>query len=114
MINVIVVPEKDEFEKDVLVGEVIYINEELGRPNLEGWNAKYIAPFLLREQKVFRIYEILSCIHVKPSYEIYLGNSYIVAADWNNMNQVRRFEYHPLNEFGFTEIKKGFLIPILI
>lgn len=112
MINVIVVPETDKFREDLFHGEQIYINDTLGEPNLKNRNVGYIAPFLLKEQKVLRIYEILEMRHVPPSYEIYLGNSYLVHGGWDNMGQHRKFEYHSLNEFGFQESQKGFLIPL--
>ncbi len=110
MINVIVVPETDEFKHDLFHGEEIYINDALGEPNLANRNVKYIAPYLLKEQRVLRVYEILEMRHVPPSYEIYLGNSYRVKnGGWNAMGQHRKFEYHALDKFGFKEIEKGFL-----
>lgn len=111
MVNVIVVPETDEFREDLFHNEVIYINQELGKPNLKGRNVKFIAPFLLREKKVLRVYQILDMKHVPPSYEIYLGNSFLVQVPWNNMNQHTRFEYHSLNDFNFIELIDGFLFP---
>ena len=111
MVNVIVVPETAEFSEDLFQGEVIYINEKLGEPNLKGRNVRYIAPFLLNEQRVLRLYEILEVRHVPPSYEIYLGNSFLVKEMWNKMNQHRKFEYHSLDEFNFIELTEGFLFP---
>ena len=111
MINVMVVPETDDFREDLFHGEVIYINEKLGEPNLEGRNVRYIAPFLMKEQKVLRLYEILDIKHISPSYEIYLGNSFLVHEAWDKMNNRRRFEYHPLSEFNYIELKEGFLFP---
>lgn len=113
MINVIVVPETDEFREDLFHNEVIYINEALGQPNLEGRTVKYIAPFLLTEKKVLRLYHILDIKHISPSYEIYLGNSFLMEEPWDNMGQRRKFEYHPLREFKFIELKEGFLFPRL-
>ena len=111
MISVIVVPETDEFKNDLFHGETIYINEALGEPKLKERNAKYLAPYLLTEQCVLRIYEILDMKHVPPSYEIYLGNSFLVQGKWNKINQPRKFEYHKLEEFNFIELKDGFLFP---
>ena len=111
MISVIVVPETDEFKHDLFHGETIYINETLGEPKLKERNAKYLAPYLLTEQCVFRLYEILDMKHVPPSYEIYLGNSFLVEGKWNKINQPRKFEYHKLEEFNFIELKDGFLFP---
>lgn len=112
MSKVIVVPETDEFREALFHGEQIYINDALGEPNLAYHDAKYIAPFLLKEQQVLRVYEILEMRYVPPSYEIYLGNSYLVRGGWNNMGQHRKFEYHSLDEFGFRETQPGFLLPL--
>ena len=112
MIKVIVVPETDKFKHDIFHGEEIYINKALGEPNLKYHNAKYVAPYLLNEQKVLRVYQILSINPISGSYEIYLGNSYVVDGGWNGMGQHRKFEYHPLEKFGFKEIQNGFLVPL--
>ena len=111
MKNVIVVPETDDFIGDLFNKEIIYINEALGEPQLKNNNADYIAPYILAEQRVLRVYEILEMRHVAPSYEIYLGNSFLVRGGWNGMGQHRKFEYHPLDKFNFKEIQLGFLIP---
>ncbi len=112
MSNVIVVPEKSEFWEDLFQGEVIYINENLGEPQLESRGVRYIAPYLLDADRVFRVYHISEIRYVKPSYEIYLGNSFLVQNEWRNMGQTRRFEYHRLSDFGFVEQRPGFLLPI--
>lgn len=111
MSNVIVVPEKREFWEDLFQNEVIYINENLGEPKLDVRNTRYIAPYLIDEQRALRVYHILEMRHVPPNYEIYLGNSFLVTNDWNNVAQGRRFEYHPLVSFGFIEVQPGFLSP---
>ena len=111
-ITVIVVPETDEFRNDLFHDEQIYINDALGEPNLSYHNTKYIAPFLLTEQRVLRVYEILEMRHVPPSYEIYLGNSFLIHGGWNAMGQHRKFEYHTLDKFGFREAQPGFLLPL--
>ena len=87
MINVIVVPETDAFREDLFHGETIYINEALGEPNLKGRNVRYVAPYLMKEQRVLRLYQIIDMKHVKPSYEIYLGNSFLLKQPWNNLNR---------------------------
>jgi len=112
MSNVIVVPEKDNFRQDIFEGEVIYINESLGQPDLSRHNVSYAAPYLFNERRVLRVYHILEMRHVAPNYEIYLGNSFLVNPSWNDLNQNRRFEYHPLASFRFREERPGFLLPL--
>lgn len=111
MISVIVVPETDEFKNALFHGEKVYINEALGEPQLKTKNAKYLAPYLLTEKCVLRLYEIIEMKHIPPSYEIYLGNSFLVTEKWDKINQPRKFEYHKLEEFNFIELKDGFLFP---
>lgn len=109
MINVIVVPEKEEYIEHVSHRNIVWINKDLGTPNLEGRNAKYLVPFWCTNENrgAKRIYHILD---IKDN-EITLGNSFVINKDWDNMGQYRKFEYHPLESFDFIEVKDGFLIP---
>ncbi|MGD0712357.1 MAG: hypothetical protein ABR968_14370 [Bacteroidales bacterium] len=106
MINVIVVPETDKYKFDVSHDSVVYINPELGEPNLEGRNAKYLAPYWIAEQCVNRIFHIVGI----EENEITLGNSFVLDENWDKMEQHRRFEYHSLESFDLVEIKDGILI----
>jgi len=107
MINVIVVPENDEFKYDVTHNLVVYINKDLGQPRLEDRNVKYLAPFWLNKDEygVDRLYHIT----LVEDNVIYLGNSFILEEKWNRAGQTRKFEYHPLESFNFVEIKEGLL-----
>ena len=115
-VNVIVVPEKREYIHDTTYLNEIYVNKKLGKPNLKGNNAKYIAPFWLDEdeQGVNRIYHILDDEprEEKDAYVIPLGNSFVLEKKWNSMGNHRKFEYHSLNKFGFAEIKDGLLLKL--
>lgn len=110
-INVIVVPETDEYKFGTYQDNVIWINKTLGRPDLNGWDARYIAPFWLSGSNigVDRVFEIINISEGENVYEIYLGNSFVVE-NWDKMHQHRRFEYHPLRSFNLIEIKSGLLL----
>ena len=114
MIKVIVVPETENFKLDVSQGEEIWINANLGVPNLDGHNARYIAPCWITENfcGVNRIYHITDTHQDTEAHTIYLGNSFVLPRIWNNMGQSRRFEYHDLSVFGMRELQNGILIPI--
>ena len=114
MINVIVVPEIEDFIRDVTYEEVIWINKALGVPKLEEKNAKYIAPFWITDKfrGVNRIYHINDAYVTKNgTFEFVLGNSFILTNVWDSMGNPRKFEYHKLSSFGMLEIKEGLLIP---
>lgn len=110
MPNVIVVPETEDFQLDVSHRNLIWINKNLGVPRLKEWNAQYLAPFWTGPVGgVKRVYHIVDVRSAGDSTEIELGNSFVVSSKWKNMGQPRRFEYHSLDEFGFSEIKPGLL-----
>ena len=113
-INVIVVPENPQFIQDATYYHQIYINSELGKPNLEGRNAKYVAPYWLEEQGVNRVYYIeqMDLSDDKTCWILTLGNSFVLDKKWNEMGSHRKFEYHDLAGFGFVEIKDRLLLQI--
>ena len=109
-IHVIIVPEKDEYAEDLFYYDTVYINPALGKPRLKERNAKYLAPLLLsnEEHSVTRIFHILEFDKVKSI--IIVGNSFVLDKPWNQIGQNRRFEYVPLEDFGFVEINNGILM----
>jgi len=116
MINVIVVPETNEFEQFVLHDNVVWINAKLGKPNLKDHNVHYLAPFWITDKfrgvnRIFHIQKVEYFKDEQTSATIYLGNSFILPKVWNNMNQPVRFEYHHLESFNVIEVKEGLLIP---
>jgi hypothetical protein len=112
MINVIVVPENDDFKHDATQNLVVYINKALGIPKLKDHNAKYLAPFWLKEGYVDRLYHIVKVSENESdnAIVIYLGNSFILKEKWKKNRQTQRFEYHPLKSFNFVEITDGLLL----
>ena len=112
MIQVIVVPQTDEFKEDVSHNDMVYINLNLGEPNLGGRDARYAAPCWLYADKpgVRRVYQILSTFTDGQSTVLRLGNSFLLDEVWNDMGQSRRYEYHPLKNFGYVEVQKGHLM----
>lgn len=110
MTNVIVVPETEEYRLDVSHGDLVWINRQLGVPQLEANDTRYLAPFWIGEEGVNRIYHIVDVRDAGESTEIGLGNSFVLPSRWTNIGQRRRFEYHPLADFGFLEIRPGLLI----
>ena len=112
MTQVIVVPETDEYTHPVSHESEVWINSKLGTPDLAGRDAKYLAPYWITEKfrGVDRVYHILN---VSKSADgttlIQLGNSFVTSEPWDNMGQLRKFEYHDLSEFGFLEIEDGLL-----
>ncbi|GIM54572.1 hypothetical protein [Capnocytophaga cynodegmi] len=116
-VNVIVVPQSDEYTFDVSHNGTVWINGNLGTPRLDERNVKYLAPYWLNPDNrgVYRIYHILE--HYKlnnenNTYEIILGNSFVLDNKWDNVGNSRRFEYHKLKDFGFVEIKDGLLLDV--
>jgi len=112
MLTVLVVPQTEEFRIDILQRGLIYINNNLGVPNLEGRVAQYAAPCWLYGDRpgVHRLYHITGSYQDGQSTVLTLGNSFVLPQTWNNMGQPRRFEYHPLAGFGFVEVQPGFLL----
>lgn len=110
MINVIVVPETEQFKMDVSHENVVWVTRNLGIPDLEGRNAKYFAPYWITDKfrGVNRVFHIEDFFTYEKVSEIYLGNSFIIPL-WNKMGQYRRFEYHSLDSFGLKEIQPGIL-----
>jgi hypothetical protein len=112
MIQVIVVPETGEFIHDVSHENVVWINASLGVPNLDGRNARYLAPCWLTEgfRGVNRVFHIRSVTTIENgNTEIALGNSFVLDQVWDEMGSPRKFEYHPLEAFGFEELEDGLL-----
>ena len=111
---VIVVPETENFKLDVSHGEEIWITSNLGVPNLGGHDARYVAPCWNTEDfcGVNRIYHIGNTHSDTNVFTIYLGNSFVLPEIWNNMGQLRRFEYHDLTVFGLRELQDGILVRI--
>jgi len=111
-INVIVVPETEDFSHHVSHENVVWINKNLGTPKLKERNVKYVAPFWLSEENkgVDRIYHIKE---VRNGNELVLGNSFVLSEIWSAMGNHRKFEYHPLESFNFVEISDGLLIPYI-
>ena len=115
MVNVIVVPEKNKYIKEISHDNVIWINSKLGKPNINGRNVKYVAPFWLgsKNKGVNRIYHITSYKTLASgTTEIKLGNSFIVDPVWDKMGSHRKFEYHSLSSFDYVEITAGLLLLI--
>lgn len=112
MISVLVVPQTEEFRPDILQEDLIYINNRLGIPNLDGRVARYAAPcWLYGDQPgVHRLYHITGSYQDGQSTVLTLGNSFVLPDAWRNMGQHRRFEYHALSGFGFVEVQPGFLL----
>lgn len=112
MPQVMVVPETEEYEFHVSHENVVWITKTLGVPQLDNREARYLAPLWIKEPAgVTRIYHIISLNDAGESTEIALGNSFVLTSPWNAPGQRRRFEYHPLAEFGLLEICPGLLFP---
>lgn len=112
-IGVIVVPEVNEFTEELFHLNSVWINKNLGKPDLQGRNAKYLVPYWLKNPEgANRIFHIVGdIIEHDECYEIKLGNSFLLANQWGQMSQKRRFEYWDLSEFDFVEICPGLLTP---
>jgi hypothetical protein len=59
MISVIIVPETEDFEFNVSHENVIWINENLGKPQLGSRNTNYCIPFWIKEGYANRIFHII-------------------------------------------------------
>ena len=112
MISVIVVPETEDFEFNVSHENVIWINENLGNPQLVKRNTNYCIPFWIKEGYANRIFHIIDFKFNKKERYIKLGNSFLLPTIWKKIGQNRRFEYHNLKDFGLTEITPGIVIPL--
>ena len=113
MPNVIVVPETEDFRIDVSHHSRVWINTALGVPQLEGRDARYVAPCWLGESPgVNRVYHVLSLAPIEEATELVLGNSFVVNPIWDQMGQHRRFEYHDLRAFNLAEIRPGLLLDL--
>ena len=112
MISVIVVPETEDFEFNVSHENVVWINENLGIPQLEARNTNYLIPFWIKEGIANRIFHILDYKFDGTDRFIRLGNSFVLPKTWKKTGQNRRFEYHELKEFQLTEVCPGILVPI--
>jgi hypothetical protein len=114
MSTVIVVPETDGFKLDVSHNDTVWINSNLGVPDLAARGTGYLAPcWLTSPRGVRRIYHILSATPgsgTTPTV-IRLGHSFVLGQLWDRMGQHRRFEYHPLSAFGMRETSPGMLGP---
>lgn len=112
-VNVLIVPETDDFKIHVSHGNIVWVNKNLGKPKLGEWNAKYLAPFWLLDKKgINRIYHILSMNPTGDAYEFKLGNSFILNIPITEISQKRAFSYKSLREFNFVEINDGLLVSI--
>ena len=112
MTQVIVVPETADFTHHVSHENVVWITPNLGTPNLDGRDARYLAPFWITPDfnGVNRIYHITGVSRNEDGgTSITLGNSFVLDEPWDGMGSRRKFEYHPLAGFGFTEIEPGLL-----
>jgi hypothetical protein len=110
-VQVIVVPETSDYQLEVSHDNSVYINsEKLGNPKLEAWDARYLAPYWLKEGGANRVYHITNVTKNEDGLTtITLGNSFVLDKVWIGMCSPRRFEYHPLDAFGFAEIEPGLL-----
>jgi len=113
-IQVIVVPENNEFKHETSHELVVYTNKILGEPQILKRNAKYLVPFWLDKQHADRIFHINPFkVNNHPTcYSIDLGNSFKLKTKWDRMSSHLRFEYWPLEEFGLKELTEGILVPI--
>jgi len=114
MKHVMVVPETDDFKHPVSHENVVWINAKLGTPNLGGWDAQYLAPYWITEgfRGVNRVYHIISVTKDENGTTVIkLGNSFVVEPVWDKMGNPRKFEYHPLDSFGLSELQPGLLKP---
>ena len=110
MPQVIVVPETSEFSHTVSHSSVVWINPNLGTPQLDAREARYLAPFWLTDEfrGANRVYHILNIrTDENGTTEISLGNSFVLAEPWTGMGNPRKFEYHALESFGLNEICPG-------
>lgn len=108
-ISVIVVPQTDEFMKDISHHLEIYINKNLGVPKLKERNAKYAVPYSLSGYKADTVYHIVNSYEIPECTILELGNPFILKSPWNAMGNYRRFEYHSLESFSLVEVEDGVL-----
>jgi hypothetical protein len=111
MINVIVVPENDNFKIDVSYRNIVAFEKNTQIPGLKEHNAKYLAPYWLTKnfKGVNRIFHIEG---LDPeTNEIKLGNSFVLKNSWDQMSNHRNYELHCLESFNLIEVNEGYLIP---
>ncbi len=114
-INVLIVPETPDFKTPVSHENIIWINKNLGEPKLKVHNALYVAPYWVEDNVgVTRIFHIRKFINTpeSDSFEIILGNSFVLEIPFTLLGQKRRFEYRLLSDFGFAEICPGLLLDL--
>lgn len=108
---VMLVPQGGAIESQPVRNDIVSISKELGRPNLEHWNCKYIIPFWLRDRKAAnRIFQIKGKVVEKENcFEITLGNSYLLPELLLKSRSHRRFVYEPLYRLKLIELSDGVL-----
>lgn len=112
MPQVIIVPESDEYQLDVSHNGVVWINKNLGRPQLDTREARYLGPLWLDIGGVNRLYHIVGVEEKSGAWELELGNSFVLPDVWQRAGQHRRFEYADLSDFDMVEVREGLLIPV--
>jgi hypothetical protein len=111
--TVIVVPETDGYRLDVSHTDTVWINIDLGVPQLAARQTHYLAPCWVGSRRgVWRVYHIIGTTGLPTCTEIQLGNSFVLPKPWDGMGQHRRFEYHDLAALGLEEVTPGILRPI--
>jgi len=111
--QVIVVPEKERFIQSVSYDSKVWINLDLGEPDLEGRNARYLAPYWLKDDRgATRVYHILETSTSENSTDIELGNAFVLPEPLREQEQRRRFHYVALSQLGMVEICDGLLMPL--
>ncbi len=80
-LKVIFIPETDDFALDVSHRNLAWTNKNLGEPQLDKHNARYLAPLWLENNVgINRIYHILQPPEEhQDSYEFVLGNSFLLS-----------------------------------
>lgn len=112
MTGVIIVPETEGFEHSVSHANEVLISKKLGTPKLKSHDAKYLAPFWIKENEgVNRIYHIVKVTETNSCTVIHLGNSFVTLKEWTDIGQRRKFEYKKLSDFGFVEVCPGVIVP---
>jgi len=111
--SVVVVPEKEEFIRPVSREGKVWINLDLGEPNLGAHEARYLAPYWLEDDKgAMRVYHILGTSVSENNTEIELGNSFILPEPLRGESQRRRFYYVTLSKLGMVEVCEGLLVTL--
>lgn len=109
--NVLIVPETEDFVTPVSHEGKVWISLKLGEPRLEANDARYVAPYWLKDDSgANRIYHILDSRVDGNATEIALGNSFVLSKRLTGLTQRRVFSYKRLSEFGMVEIRDGLLM----